>query len=255
MYFYSLKLILILRYFISFAYKGTHYHGWQEQPKAVSVQQVLTEAMCMVLKENISLVAAGRTDAGVHAKQMYAHFDSVQTLDTEKLTVKLNSFLPFDIAIYRIFKTSETAHARFDATARTYTYHITQQKNPFLKDTHWYFNQVLDVETMNQACEILKEYTNFQCFSKVHTDVKTFNCSIRQAYWEQHDKQLVFTITADRFLRNMVRAIVGTLINVGLHKQSLADFRTIIESRNRSNAGFSVPAQGLFLVEISYPYI
>ena len=244
-----------MRYFISFAYKGTHYHGWQEQPKAVSVQQVLTEAMCMVLKENISLVAAGRTDAGVHAKQMYAHFDSVQTLDTEKLTVKLNSFLPFDIAIYRIFRTSETAHARFDATARTYTYHITQQKNPFLKDTHWYFNQVLDVKTMNQACEILKEYTNFQCFSKVHTDVKTFNCNIRQAYWEQHDKELVFTITADRFLRNMVRAIVGTLINVGLHKQSLADFRTIIESRNRSNAGFSVPAQGLFLVEISYPYI
>ncbi len=255
MYFYSLILILILRYFILFTYKGTHYHGWQEQPKAVSVQQVLTKAMCMILKENISLVAAGRTDAGVHAKQMYAHFDSVQTLDTENLTVKLNSFLPFDIAIYRIFKTSDTAHARFDATSRTYTYYITQQKNPFLKDTHWYFNQVLDIEIMNQACEILKEYTNFQCFSKVHTDVKTFNCKIYQAYWKQHDYQLVFTITADRFLRNMVRAIVGTLINIGLHKQSLASFRTIIENRNRSNAGFSVPAHGLFLVEINYPYI
>jgi tRNA pseudouridine38-40 synthase len=247
--------IFILRYFIEFAYKGTRYHGFQVQPKAISVQQMLTEGLSILLQKPIEIVGAGRTDAGVHAKQMFAHFDFDQKIDTDKLVHKLNSFLPKDIAIKAIYEVHNDAHARFDATKRTYIYNISTNKNPFDCDSSWQYSIPLNVDLMNEACKILFEYIDFECFSKTNTDVMTFNCKISEAYWQELDNNLVFTISADRFLRNMVRAIVGTLVNVGLEKVSLHDFRTIIESKNRSKAGFSVPAQGLYLVKVEYPYL
>jgi tRNA pseudouridine38-40 synthase len=200
-------------------------------------------------------MGAGRTDTGVHAKEMFAHFDYTPTLEIESTLHKLNSYLPKDIAIYDIIPVHEDAHARFDAKKRTYQYHISSVKDVFSQEECWYYHQNLEVELMNQAAKILLNHTDFQCFSKVNTDVNTFNCTIYEAYWKQENNQLIFTISADRFLRNMVRAIVGTLVNVGLHKITLADFNSIIENKNRSEAGFSVPAQGLFLTKIEYEYI
>jgi tRNA pseudouridine38-40 synthase len=243
-----------LRYFIQFSYNGTHYHGWQIQPNAISVQEILTQGMQTIINPAIELTGAGRTDAGVHAKQMFAHFDTTQELDTEKLVYKLNAYLPKDIGVQRIFAVSPDAHARFDASKRTYEYHMHTQKNPFLTDLSWYYQPELDVIRMNEAAQHLLQHTDFQCFSKVHTDVATFDCKIYQASWTQENQNLVFTITADRFLRNMVRAIVGTLINVGLHKTSLPEFEQIIRSKSRAEAGFSVPAHGLYLTKIEYPY-
>lgn len=243
-----------MRYFIQFSYNGSGYHGWQIQPNALSVQEVLTQALTTILGTDIELTGAGRTDAGVHAKQMFAHLDIEQKIDTEKLVYKLNAFLPKDIAVSNIFPVSDQAHARFDASKRTYEYHIHTQKNPFLTALSWYYHQDLDIDLMNEAAKLLLTYTDFQCFSKVNTDVATFDCKIYEASWTLDNQQLVFTISADRFLRNMVRAIVGTLINVGLHKTSLAEFEQIIRSKNRSEAGFSVPAHGLYLTYIEYPY-
>jgi tRNA pseudouridine38-40 synthase len=200
-------------------------------------------------------MGAGRTDTGVHAKEMFAHFDYTPTLEIESTLHKLNSYLPKDIAIYDIIPVHEDAHARFDAKKRTYQSHISSVKDVFSQEECWYYHQNLEVELMNQAAKILLNHTDFQCFSKVNTDVNTFNCTIYEAYWKQENNQLIFTISADRFLRNMVRAIVGTLVNVGLHKITLADFNSIIENKNRSEAGFSVPAQGLFLTKIEYEYI
>jgi tRNA pseudouridine38-40 synthase len=200
-------------------------------------------------------MGAGRTDTGVHAKEMFAHFDYTPTLEIESTLHKLNSYLPKDIAIYDIIPVHQDAHARFDAKKRTYQYHISSVKDVFSQEECWYYHQNLEVELMNQAAKILLSHTDFQCFSKVNTDVNTFNCTIYEAYWKQENNQLIFTISADRFLRNMVRAIVGTLVNVGLHKITLADFNSIIENKNRSEAGFSVPAQGLFLTKIEYEYI
>ena len=200
-------------------------------------------------------MGAGRTDTGVHAKEMFAHFDYDPTLEVDSTLHKLNSYLPKDIAIYDIIPVHEDAHARFDAKKRTYQYHISSVKDVFSQEECWYYHQNLEVELMNQAAKILLNHTDFQCFSKVNTDVNTFNCTIYEAYWKQENNQLIFTISADRFLRNMVRAIVGTLVNVGLHKITLADFNSIIENKNRSEAGFSVPAQGLFLTKIEYEYI
>jgi tRNA pseudouridine38-40 synthase len=200
-------------------------------------------------------MGAGRTDTGVHAKEMFAHFDYTPTLEIESTLHKLNSYLPKDIAIYDIIPVHQDAHARFDAKKRTYQYHISSVKDVFSQEECWYYHQNLEVELMNQAAKILLNHTDFQCFSKVNTDVNTFNCTIYEAYWKQENNQLIFTISADRFLRNMVRAIVGTLVNVGLHKITLADFNSIIENKNRSEAGFSVPAQGLFLTKIEYEYI
>ena len=244
-----------MRYFIEFAYNGKNYHGFQSQPDAASVQETLEKALSTLLRETISIVGAGRTDSGVHAKQMFAHFDTEQTLDDVMLTKKLNSFLPIDIVVYRIFEVSKEAHARFDATSRTYEYYIHNQKDAFIQDGSWYYYNSLDVAAMNAACEILFEYTDFECFSKVHTDVNTFNCKITEAYWEENGNQLKFTITADRFLRNMVRAVVGTMVNIGIGKIEVNDLRSIIESKNRSQAGFSVPAHGLYLVNVKYPFI
>ncbi|MHC0447749.1 tRNA pseudouridine(38-40) synthase TruA [Flavobacterium sp. 3-218] len=244
-----------MRYFIQFAYNGTHYHGWQIQPNASSVQETLNKAFSVLLNETISIMGAGRTDSGVHASEMYGHFDTEKTLDIPVLIHKLNSYLPKDIAIFDIILVHDDAHCRFDATKRTYEYHINTVKNPFLQELSWYVTQKLDVELMNEAAQLLLKHTDFECFSKVHTDVNTFDCTIFEAYWKQENGKLIFTISANRFLRNMVRAIVGTLINIGLKKISLIDFENIIASKSREKAGFSVPAHGLYLTKIKYDYI
>ncbi len=244
-----------MRYFIELAYNGTYYHGWQYQPNAVSVQETLNVALTTILKTTIDSVGAGRTDAGVHAKQMFAHFDFDTEIEVSFLIHKLNSFLPKDIAIINLHKVHDTAHARFDATKRTYEYHIHSQKNVFENGSSWYYPAVLDIGVMNSATKLLFSHIDFECFSKVNTDVNTFNCKIMEAHWQQYGNQLIFTITADRFLRNMVRAIVGTMINIGLEKIKLHDFQNILESKDRNQAGVSVPAHGLYLTKIDYEYI
>ncbi len=245
---------LILRYFIEFAYQGTNYHGWQSQPNTKTVQETLTKALSILLKTPLELVGAGRTDAGVHARQMFAHFDYEAQIEEKLLVAKLNSFLPEDIVVYRIHHVTDEAHARFDATSRTYEYHIHLFKDAFKKELSWYHFRSLDIDKMNEAAQILFEYHDFECFSKSNTDVFTFNCTISEAVWQCNHNSLVFTITANRFLRNMVRAIVGTLIQIGLGKVPIDHLRTIIESKDRGQAGFSVPARGLFLTRVSYPY-
>jgi tRNA pseudouridine38-40 synthase len=244
-----------LRYFIKLAFNGTPYHGWQYQPNAATVQETLNNALSVLLNNEINAMGAGRTDTGVHAREMFAHFDYDKTIDIPKLVHKLNSFLPKDIAIYNIIPVADEAHCRFDATKRTYQYHINTVKDVFLHEQSWFLKQKLDVVLMNQAAKILFNHTNFQCFSKVNTDVNTFDCTIFEAEWQENGSDLVFTISANRFLRNMVRATVGTLVNVGMYKISLDDFEKIIESKNRDKAGISVPAHGLYLTKIVYPYL
>lgn len=244
-----------MRYFIKLAYKGTNYHGWQYQPNATSVQENLNKALQVILNSEINIMGAGRTDTGVHAKEMYAHFDFETPINIQTLIHKLNSFLPKDIVIYDIIPVHNEAHARFDASKRTYEYHINTFKDAFLEDKSWYYHHDLDIDLMNKASKILFNHIDFQCFSKVNTDVNTFECTIFEAYWKQENNTIIFTISANRFLRNMVRAIVGTLVNIGLHKISLDDFNEIIKSKNRDNAGFSVPAHGLYLTKIEYDYI
>lgn len=243
-----------MRYFLELSYNGTNYHGWQVQPNAVSVQEKINEGLSKLLRVPINIMGAGRTDAGVHASQMYAHFDVEQTIDTNLILDRLNSFLPEDIVIYAIFQVNEKSHTRFDAISRSYEYRIYLGRNPFLLETTWQlYRYELDVEKMNEAAKLLLSYTDFKCFSKSKTEVKTYDCNIIIAEWKLVDNMLVFHITANRFLRNMVRAIVGTLIDVGHGKKSINDFIKIIESRNRSEAGVSVPAKGLFLTHIEYP--
>lgn len=244
-----------MRYFIELSYNGTNYHGWQYQPNASSVQQTLNKALSTILKTGIDIVGAGRTDTGVHAQQMFAHFDFEGNLDVAKTIHRLNSFLPKDIAIFNLHLVHDDAHARFDATRRTYEYHIHWQKDVFENETSWYNPNDLDVEKMNAACKILFGHTDFECFSKVNTDVNTFNCKIFEANWQQKNDKLVFTVSADRFLRNMVRAIVGTMVNIGTGKIAVEDLNSIIQSKDRGQAGFSVPAHGLFLTKVEYPYI
>lgn len=244
-----------MRYFIEFAYNGKNYCGWQYQPHSPSVQETLNKALSTLLRTTIDVVGAGRTDTGVHARQMFAHFDHEEITDTAKLVQKLNSFLPQDIVVYRFIPLHDDAHARFDAKSRTYEYHIHTYKDSFDFEGSWYHFHPLNVEKMNEAAKLLLNYTDFKCFSKTHTDVRTFNCDVREACWDMQDNKLVFTVTADRFLRNMVRAIVGTLISVGLEKISIDDFKAIIESRDRNKAGFSVPAHGLYLTKVIYPYL
>ena len=243
------------RYFIDLSYKGTSYHGWQIQPNAISIQEVLTKAFSTILREEIDITGAGRTDTGVHALNYIAHFDSLNPdlNNNESFVYKINSFLPRDIVIHSIHKVDNNAHARFDATSRTYKYYIHQKKDPFLQDTSYYYIHKLDVDLMNKAAKILFDYTDFTSFSKLHTDVKTNNCKILEAKWEKDDHKFVFNITADRFLRNMVRAIVGTLLDIGRKKIDLEEFKNIIQQKNRSNAGVSAPAHGLFLIDIKYP--
>ena len=241
-----------MRYFIELSYNGKAYHGWQNQPNAISVQQVLEEALTRLLNTNVSIVGAGRTDAGVHASQMFAHFDLDKKLEQD-LVYKLNSYLPKDIAIHDIVLVNDDAHARFDAIERTYNYKIALQKNVFNYDYAFLHQLPLDIDKMNLACDILLQYNNFQCFSKSNTDVKTYHCKINKAKWIKINDELIFEISADRFLRNMVRAIVGTLINIGIHKIEIEELHAIIQSKSRSEAGFSVPAHGLYLTKVVYP--
>jgi tRNA pseudouridine38-40 synthase len=244
------------RYFIKLAYKGTAYHGWQWQENAISVQQLLEEALSTILNHKVAVTGAGRTDTGVHAREFYAHFDHDQDFilsELEEKVYKLNSFLPKDISVFEIFRVKENAHARFDALSRAYEYVITSRKDPFNTDFAWYYYGDLDVDRMNKGAKILLEYTDFTSFSKLHTEVKTNNCKLMEAGWEAREHLLIFNITADRFLRNMVRSIVGTLIELGRGRISLMEVRNIIEARNRSKAGMSVPAHGLYLVNIEYP--
>ena len=204
-----------MRYFLEFSYAGTNYHGWQRQPNAVSVQEVLEHALSTLLKETISLLASGRTDTGVHARQMFAHFDGKLSKETfQQLVYQLNQFLPQDIEVHSLREVKAEAHARFDALSRSYEYHIALGKTPFGNSMHYRINQDLDLEAMNEAAAILLEYEDFECFSKSRTDVKTFLCDISYAQWSKTKNGYIFTITANRFLRNMVRAIVGTLIEI-----------------------------------------
>lgn len=242
-----------MRYFIDLSYFGKAYHGWQNQPNAISVQEVLEKNLSRLFSSNIEVTGAGRTDAGVHARQLFAHFDTEEKFDKEELRYKLNSMLPKDIAISEIFRVKENTHARFDAVSRSYEYHIIQQKDAFMADFAWAFYLDLDIAKMNEAAKILKEYTNFKCFSRSRTDVKTYNCRIDRAEWKKEEKTLVFHIKADRFLRNMVRAIVGTLIEIGQNKYPVSHIHEVIRSEDRGEAGASVPAHGLYLTRIEYP--
>lgn len=241
------------RYFIYLAYDGTNYHGWQIQPHDSSVQETLTKALVTFLPDkSIEVTGAGRTDAGVHARLMVAHFDVERKLDCDMVADKLNRILPPDISIYKVCPVRPDAHARFDATYRTYKYYVTTRKNPFTRAYAWRISS-LNFERMNQAAAVLFDYIDFTSFSKLHTDVKTNNCKIMQARWEcLGEDEWVFTIKADRFLRNMVRAIVGTLVEVGRGKLTIDGFRKVIENKNRCSAGTSVPGNALFLVDIGY---
>lgn len=247
------KLLDPLRYFVEFTYVGKAYHGWQNQPNALTVQQVLESAFSTLLRQPVSLHGAGRTDTGVHARQMFAHFEADGLHQETDLVYRLNSFLPDDISVKAIFEVNEHAHARFDAVSRTYEYWITQEKNPFYADFAYEVKFPLHVERMNQAAKFLMKHTDFQSFSKSKTDVKTYKCTISKAEWEQREDVLVFTITADRFLRNMVRAIVGTLLEVGRGKNLPEHVKTVLNSRDRAMAGPSVPAKGLYLISVLYP--
>lgn len=242
-----------MRYFLEFSYNGKRYHGWQKQPNAITVQEIIEKSMTTLMRVKIEVVGAGRTDAGVHAKQMFAHFDTEQSFNIPELKHRLNSLLPSDISIHEIHKVTKTAHARFDATSRTYEYWVTHKKNPFLTDLAYLVRQELAIEKMNEASKILFEYSDFQCFSKSNTDVKTYRCEIMEAIWKVENETLIFTIKADRFLRNMVRAIVGTLLEVGKGQISKEDVKKIVESKNRGNAGVSVPAHALYLTKVAYP--
>jgi tRNA pseudouridine38-40 synthase len=241
-----------LRYFIELSYNGKNYHGWQIQPDVISVQEKLNDAISTIFQEKIQVVGAGRTDTGVHASQMFAHFDIEKVLKGDVI-FKLNSILPNDISVSKVFLVAAEKHVRFDAISRSYEYKICLDRNPFLLDFSWQIHsQKPDVFLMNEAAKLLLEYTDFQTFSKVKTDVYTFNCDVTEAFWVAIGNELTFHISANRFLRNMVRAIVGTLVDVGLGKLSKEEFRSIIESKNRGNAGLSVPAKGLFLTKIKY---
>lgn len=241
-----------MRYFLELAYFGKAYHGWQRQPNAISVQEVVENALSTILQQKIETVGAGRTDAGVHASQLFAHFETSEVLDKE-FTFRLNSLLPKDIAVHDLFEVHPEAHARFDAVSRSYEYHLVNRKDVFKIETAYYIQKELDLVRMNDAAAILLDYSNFKCFSRSRTDVRTYNCDIAHAFWKSTEYGVVFHIKADRFLRNMVRAIVGTLLQIGLGKLEVQAMHEIIKSGDRSEAGASVPAHGLFLTNIEYP--
>ncbi len=242
-----------MRYFLQLAYRGTNYHGWQRQPNGLSVQEVIETALTTVLRQPISLVGSGRTDAGVHAGEQFAHFETDALLPAQLLQ-SLNRLIPPDIAVYECFPVRADDHARYTATFRYYQYQIIRRKDPFREGLSYLFTHPLNVTRMNEAARRLLQYTDFESFSKVKTDVRTFNCRIDRAYWEERSTgDLLFHIRADRFLRGMVRAIVGTLLLVGQERLSVADVDRIILARNRKQAGRAVPAEGLSLVEVGYP--
>ena len=241
------------RYFLELSYDGTDYYGWQRQPKDLSVQEVIENQLTKLNSNKpVSIVGCGRTDTGVHAHHYLIHADLSFVEDENQLKFKLNRMLPDDIAIHAIYPVHPDAHARFGATARTYRYFIHQKKNPFIVNKSWYFTQELDVQAMNDAARDLIGKKDFTSLSKLHTDVKTNICDVRKAEWTQNGTELYFEITADRFLRNMVRATVGTLIEVGLGKLKPSNITAILQAKDRGAAATSVPPQGLFLWKIEY---
>ncbi len=253
------------RFFLEISYHGAAYHGWQVQENAVSVQEVLNNALRTVLREEIETVGCGRTDTGVHAREFFVHFDTQNSrlapenprlnAEISRVIHSLNGLLPYDIAVKRLIPVTPEAHARFDATLRSYEYHVHFSKDPFRHGFSWFLRDRPDVGLMNQAAGMIMEYRDFSCFSKSNTQTFTNNCVVSRAEWVHEGDALVFHVSADRFLRNMVRAIVGTLVDVGRKAIAPEDIRRIIESKNRSQAGTSVPACGLYLTEVRYPYI
>jgi len=245
-----------MRYFMRLSYCGAAYHGWQVQPDAVSVQQTLEQALATLLRHPTPVTGAGRTDAGVNARLMVAHLDTQQPIaDAARLVHSLNALLPRDIAVHDIMPVADDAHARFDATSRTYKYFVHTSKDPFVHPLSWQCPPTLDFDLMNQAAACLLQHSDFTSFSKLHTDVKTNLCRVTHAQWtplQDDGRRWVFTITADRFLRNMVRAVVGTLVEVGRHKMTIEQFNRVIEQRDRCAAGTSMPAHALFLWDITY---
>ena len=239
-----------MRYFMELGYNGAPFFGWQVQPGKETVQGCIENALSLLLREEISVTGCGRTDTGVNARQFFAHFETEQPIEPSRLTDKLNSFLPKEIAIYRIFPVEEGMHARFSAVSRTYKYYVAVTKNPFNFHFSYRIFQKLDVEKMNEAAAILLETSNFTSFSKLHTQVNNNLCRVTEARWEMEDGVLVFTVTADRFLRNMVRALVGTLLQVGKGKITVGEFKAIIARKDRCAAGDSVPAHALFLENV-----
>lgn len=244
------------RYFIKLSYKGTRYHGWQRQKNAVSVQEEIEKALHILTGEVIATTGAGRTDTGVHARVFYAHFNTEKTWAgnaKEKFIYQMNGILPNDIVIHELIVADKNAHARFDAVSRTYRYYICISKNPFYEGQVFFFHASPDVELMNKGAEMISKHSDFSCFSKSGTTTKTNNCKIFEAYWYREGDLIIFHIKADRFLRNMVRAIAGTLLELGMHKFPIEELENIIASKKRSKAGASLPAEGLFLEEIEYP--
>ncbi len=246
----------MIRYFMQLAYNGSSYHGWQIQDNAITVQEEINRKLSLLLRESVNIIGCGRTDTGVHARDFYAHFDvsAPITFTENDFLFKLNSFLSKDIAVYHLWKVPSDFHARFSATSRTYKYYISTKKNPFFKNFSLEYTSKLNLKAMQQASEYILMYNDFTSFSKLHTQTKTNLCKIFYAGWEQKEDLLIFTITADRFLRNMVRAIVGTVLEIGKNKISADEIKNIIEAKNRKNAGFSVPAKGLFLEKVNYPF-
>jgi tRNA pseudouridine38-40 synthase len=241
-----------LRYFIELAYRGTHYHGWQIQANARSVQEVFNKALGTLLKEEVTTIGSGRTDTGVHALQQFVHFDTEKQLLPDPHIYQLNALLPSDIVVKELYQVSVHAHARFDAVARRYEYRISTRKNPFLPDMYYLFTRPLNIAQMNETASVLLQHTDFESFSLVKTDVHHFNCHIYQAWWEESGELLVFHIQANRFLRGMVRAIVGTLLEVGQGRLTAAGFENIIYSKDRRKAGRAMPPGGLFLTQVQY---
>jgi len=240
------------RYALQFAYNGGSFHGYQIQPNAHSVQAELEENLSLLLGETVSITGSGRTDTGVHAAHQIAHFDTSVPIDSN-LIYRLNRMLSHALTAQAVFTVADDFHARFDATSRTYEYRITRHKDPFLRDFAYWYEADLDVEAMNEAAKLLLNHTDFQCFSKVKTEVTTFDCTIMRAYWEAQGDNLIFTIEGNRFLRGMVRAIVGTLLEIGMEKWTAENLKQILESKSRQEAGRSVPAHGLHLVKVAYP--
>lgn len=244
-----------MRYFLKIAYNGAEYHGWQVQPNVVSVQGAVQSCIAQILQlENFETMGCGRTDTGVHAKEFYLHFD-LEKPPIDNFVFRLNRRLPDDIIVYDLIELHDDAHVRFDAVSRTYEYHLHQQKNAFRKNLSAYIPSPLNVDKMNAAAAMLLDHTDFRSFCKAHSEQKTTNCDVRFAQWTTNGDALCFTITADRFLRNMVRAIVGTLVDIGRGKLEVEDMETIIKAKDRSSAGTSVLACGLYLTRIEYPYL
>ena len=244
------------RLFFEIAYNGTHYSGWQKQPNASTVQETIENRLIRLFgNQPIPIVGCGRTDSGVHAFQFYFHVDLPNKYSTNELFYKLNNMLPADIAIRTVNLVEADNHARFDADRRTYRYFIHQKKDPFLENASWYFPKPLDIDAMNEVCELLIGEKDFTSFSKLHTDVKTNICDLYSASWSIKNKsEVVFEVSANRFLRNMVRALVGTLLEVGQGNISKTEFKHVLAAKDRGQAGVSVPAKGLYLYRVCYPF-